>query len=72
MPYKVTRDEIFRAAKMCAIRGVPTQATGKLTTEADINQAFSEWKAAGGSGVLMRLTTTKDGAVAAEFTPDAS
>jgi hypothetical protein len=38
MPYKVTRDEIFRAAKMCAIRGVPTQAAGKLTTEEDISQ----------------------------------
>ena len=64
-----THDAVFSAARMCAIRGVPTQAAGKLTTSEDVTKAFAEWQADGGSGVLMHLTTTKDGDVAAEFTP---
>ena len=72
MSYQRTREAIFAAATSCASSGARTMATGRLTTREEAQRAFVEWQAEGGSGVAMRLTTTANGDVAAEFTSEAN
>ena len=67
--YPATRDAIFLAASTCASAGRLTVMSSRLMTNDDAEQAFAQWQADGHAGVAMRVTTTADGAVAAEFTP---
>lgn len=70
MSYEATRAAIFTAAGACVRTGKTTLTTGRLTTRQDAERAFQEWLEAGGSRLIsMRMTTTANGDVAAEFTP---
>ncbi len=70
MSYPHTRDGVLAAATSCQAKGVKTLTTSALTNRRDAERAFGEWKAAGGSGVVMTFTMATNGDLMAVFTPE--
>jgi hypothetical protein len=71
MRYLLNRAVIFDAAEDCCSSRKPKVATGGVLTREDAERAFAEWTGEfGWAQVSMRLTSSANGDVAAEFTTD--